>query len=117
MELCIDIGAVSTDTLSLHLCVQFLFTYRNTYRYRGCVYRYIIFASACTNFIHIWKYVSISGLCLPIHYLCFCVYKFYSHMELRIDIGAVSTDTLSSHLCVQFLVTEYKINLVLSIAF
>jgi hypothetical protein len=26
MELCIDIGAVSTDTLSLHLCVQFLFT-------------------------------------------------------------------------------------------
>jgi hypothetical protein len=26
MELCIYIGAVSTDTLSLYLCVQFLFT-------------------------------------------------------------------------------------------
>ena len=37
-------------------------------------------------------------------------------MELRIDIEAVSTDTLSLHLRVQFLFTEYIINLVLGAA-
>jgi len=37
-------------------------------------------------------------------------------IELCIDIGTVSTDTLSLHLCVQFLSAEYTINLVLGTA-